>query len=168
MSRSSINDVLSLGDPALTWNFGFFFPSIPGSADTRDITYRCQTVDLPGQSLEAVEASLHGVTVQYAGRKIYTHTFNVVLMETVDWAAREKIVRWQDLARDWRTNSGSNLVEYSTTGLIIVTDNDNTPIRTTRINYVWPESIQEVTLDGTQSAIVTQQVTFRYTTWEDI
>lgn len=168
MSRSSIQNVLSLGDPALSYNFDLFFPTIPGSSETRHITYRCQSTDLPGTQLENVEAGLHGVVIQYAGRRMFTQTMNVTFLETSDWATRETFRRWIATARDWRSNSGSGINTYATRALIVKYDDIPNPVSTTQINLIWPENMQEVSLDGSQGSAVMLQVSFRYTDWETV
>ncbi len=166
--RSSLQDVLSLQDPAVSWNFDFFLPNIPGSSDTRDLTFKCMTTDLPGSGIEPVEVALHGVTLMYAGRKIYTHTMNVTFMETADWATREKFRRWQESMRSWIKNSGTLAAQYKTSGAIAVYNDIPELIRTTSITGMWPETINEVTLDGGASNLITLQIGFRYDYWDDI
>lgn len=165
MARSSLADVISLGDPALTWNFDLFIPTIPGSADSRHITFRCQSVDLPGVQLESVNAELHGTSVPYASRLQYTQTLNLTLMETSDFAARTAINRWIQTARSWRSNSGSPFSLYAVTALIVCYDNIPQPTATTQINYMWPENLQDVTLSGDSGDIIRPQITMRYTDW---
>jgi len=168
MARSSIQDTLSLGDPAQLWNFDLFLPIIPGASDTRHLTYRCQSMDLPGTALEPLEVSLHGHTIQYAGRRIFTHTMNVVFLETFNWATRQLFTNWIEIARSWRNNSGSYLSTYAVSGLTVVYDDIPQPMQTTQINYMWPESIAEVQLDGSQSGAVNQSISFRYTDWQHV
>ena len=167
MARSSIQDTLSLGDPAQLWNFDLFLPIIPGTSDTRHLTFRCQSTDLPGTALEPVEVALHGVTIQYAGRRIYTHTMNVVFLETFDWTTRQLFTNWIEIARSWRNNSGTYFSTYAVSGLIVMYDDLPAVSRTTQVNYMWPESISEVQLDGSQSGVVQQSISFRYTDWQE-
>lgn len=168
MARSSLDDVLSIGDPAQIWNFDFFLPNIPGSNDTRDLTFKCQTVDLPGSGLDVVEVPLHGVTLQRAGRKIFTHTINATFVEAVDWSTRDKFVKWQETARSWVNNSGVDSSIYAVPALIVVYDDTPSVVRTTNLVNLWPETINEVALDGSQSGLVSISVSFKYDLWQDL
>lgn len=169
MARTSITDVLSLGDVAQTWNFDIFFPYIPGSSSSRDLTFRCMTTDLPGTSLDVVEAPLHGIVIPYAGRRMFTQTMNVTFMETSDWATREKFRRWIAVARDWRTNSGSFFSSYTVGAVQLVTYDDiPTPVSVTQLNNVWPSKMNEVSLDGGQSAMVQITVEMKYVDWQTV
>ena len=165
--RSSLQDVLSLSDPATQWNFDLLLPAIPGSADTRDLTFKCMTTDLPGTAIEPVEVPLHGVTLQRAGRRIYTHTINATFMETVDYATREKFRRWMESMRSWITNTGTPSAAYRVSAQIVVYNDLPEVVRTCNITGLWPETMAEVPLDGASSALVTLQIGFRYDFWED-
>ena len=162
MARSSLYDALSVQDPAQTWNFDLFLPNIPGSSDTRDLTFKCMTADLPGMGLDPVEVPLHGVTLQYAGRAIYTHTMNVTFLETADWGTREKFRRWREVIRSWTNNSGSFASTYKVTGQMVLYNDLPQVVRTINLYGLWPETINEVQMDGGQSGIVQQTIQFRY------
>jgi hypothetical protein len=168
MARSSLQDTLSVGDPAHIWNFDLFLPVIPGSSDTRDLTFKCQSMDLPGTQLEPVDVALHGVQIPYAGRRMFTQTLNVTFLETHDWSTREKFRRWIESARSWRNNSGSFSTGYWVTAQAVTYDDIPTVVATTQINNMWPENMQEVQLDGSQNGAVHLQVSFRYTDWQTV
>lgn len=168
MARSSIFDVRSVGDPAQSWNFDFFLPTIPGSPDSRDLTYKCQTTDLPGMGLDVVDVALHGINIPYAGRAIYTHTINVTFLETRDWSTREKMRRWRETARSWINNSGAYYETYAVDAEIALYDDLPQVVRTVKLHGLWPETISEVSLDGSSSNLVLQTVTFRYAYPEDL
>lgn len=166
MARTSITNILSLGDPAQSWNFDMFFPTIPGSSDSRDLTYKCKSTQLPGTQLEPFDVELHGVVIPFAGRRMFTHDLDVTFIETADWLTREKFRRWIAMARDWRTNSGSNFVTYAVTSLITRYNDIPQEVGTDQINYIWPTNMQEITLDGGQSGPVELSVNFKYCDWQ--
>lgn len=169
MARTSIQDVLSIGDVAQTWNFDIFFPYLPGSSSSRDLTFRCMTTDLPGTQLEVVEAALHGVVVPYAGRRMFTQTMNITFLETFDWATREKFRRWMAIARDWRTNSGSFFSSYAVGAVQLITYNDvPEPVNVTQLNGVWPTEMADTPLDGGQSGLVQINMTLKYIDWQTV
>ena len=167
MARTSLQNVLSLGDPAQSWNFDFFLPIIPGSSDTRDLTYRCMTSDLPGSQLEALDVALHGVQVPYAGRRMFTQTMSVTFLETVDWETSRKFVRWHEIARSWRMNSGSGSAVYWATGQMVLYNDSAEVARTIQINNIFPENVQEAQLDGSSSQAIQLSLTLRYTDWQE-
>lgn len=168
MGRSSLQDVLSLQDPAVSWNFDLLLPSIPGSSDTRDLTFKCMTTDLPGSAIDPVEVALHGVTLQYAGRKTYTHDLNATFLESADYMTREKFRRWQESMRSWRNNSGSLAAAYKVQAQIVVYNDIPAVVKTCQVTGLWPATINEVPLDGSASNLVTLQIGFKFDLWDDI
>ncbi len=163
MARTGLSDINSLADPALSWNFDLFLPIIPGSSDTRDLTFRCMSTDLPGTQLEPVDVELHGVRVPFAGRRMYTQEMNVTFLETVDWATRQKFFNWCDIARSWVNNSGTQSTGYKVAGQITCYDDIPNIAANNNIVGLFPSTVGEIQLDGAQNSVVTLQVTFKYT-----
>jgi hypothetical protein len=166
--RTSLNDVLSLQDPALSYNFDLFLPNIPGSSDTRDLTFKCMTTDLPGVALDAVDVALHGVNIPFAGRKTFTHTLNATFLETADWMTREKFRRWNEFIRSWDNNSGALSSAYKVDSQIVLYNDVPEVVRTTNLIGLYPETVAEVQLDGGASNLISLQITFKYTLWRDV
>ena len=166
--RTSLQDVLSLQDPALSYNFDLFLPNIPGSSDTRDLTFKCMTTDLPGVALDAVDVALHGVNIPFAGRKVFTHTLNATFLETADWMTREKFRRWNEFIRSWDNNSGSLSSAYKVDSQIVLYNDVPEVVRTTNLIGLYPETVAEVQLDGGASNLISLQITFKYTLWRDV
>lgn len=167
MARSSFTDIQSLQDPAQSWNFSLFLPTIPGSSDTRDLTFKCMTTDMPGAGLDDVAVPLAGVELHFAGRATFTHDLNVTFLETSDWGTREKFRRWRETIRSWDQNTGSPAAAYKVNAMIEVYNDIPQVVRTCQIKGLWPMTIAEVQLDGGQSNLVTLQITFKYDQWQD-
>jgi hypothetical protein len=166
--RTSLNDVLSLQDPAMSYNFDLFLPNIPGSSDTRDLTIKCMTSDLPGVAVDPVDVALHGVQVPFAGRKIFTHTMNATFLESADWMTREKFRRWNEFMRSWKNNTGALAAAYKVDAQMVLYNDVPEVVRTTNLFGLYPETVAEVQLDGGASNLITLQITFKYTWWDDV
>lgn len=168
MARTSVQNLQSVGDPALAWNFSLALPYIPGSSDTRDLIYKCQSSSKPGMTLEVVDAALHGVNIPYASRKQYSHRMTVRFLEDNGWKTRTKIARWMDIARDWVTNTGSFATTYKVT-TDLITYNDLPEVTdVTRVFGLWPTEMADVQLDGSTGDIVFLEVTFVYDFWQTV
>jgi hypothetical protein len=168
MSRSSLANVLSLADPAESWNFDLLLPTIPGSSDTRDLTYKCMTQELPGVGIENIEVALHGVTLNYAGRKTYTHTLASTFLETADWSTRQKFIAWNESIRSWLNNTGTLAAAYKTNAQLAIYNSLPQVVRTINVFGLWPETVSEVTMDGGQSAAVTLNISWRFDYVQDV
>lgn len=162
MSRTSIQDVQSLPDPLFSMNWDLVLPRIPGTADTRPFTFKCQTSSIPGALLESVPVNLHGIELRFAGRKNYTHSFSVTVMETRDMSSRDIFVNWGNIARSWLDNSGSHKSVYAVPGELILYDDTPKEVRKITLFGLWPESISDAQLDGQTSAVVTYDVQFSF------
>jgi hypothetical protein len=168
MGRSSLYDAQAVADPAQTWNFDLFLPAIPGSSDTRALTWKCMTTALPGFGLDKVEVPLHGVKLQYAGQATYTHQFNSTFLEAADWSTRSQFYVWRESARSWINNSGSFKSSYGVNGQIVVYNDLPQVVRTINVFGMWPETIADVELDGGNSAAVTLAITWSFDYVQDV
>jgi hypothetical protein len=160
--RTSLQDVRSLPDPLQSFNWDVVIANMPGTPDSREFTFKAQSTSIPGFLLEQVPVTLHGVELRYAGRQNYSHSFNCVLIETRDVGTRDMLRRWQKMARDWQSNSGSYKEDYSTTIELILYDDVPNEVQTIRLIGCWPESVDDSQLDSSSSAAVTTSVTFSY------
>lgn len=162
MGRSSLNDVLSLTDPAQTWNWDIFFPTIPGASNTRELTFKAMTTSIPSAMLEEVPVELHGVSLRFAGRATFNHSFSVQFLETRNHDTREIFSNWREIARSWQNNSGSYASAYKVNIDLALYDDLPQIVRTIRMYGVWPQSIDDISLDGGSSGIVQVGVTFAF------
>ena len=162
MGRTSLQDLRSLGDPLQQWNFDVVFPRFPAAGNARDMTYKAMSTNIPGAGLDKVATDLHGVSLQYAGRAIYTHTWTCTFLETRDMGTRNKFLNWKELARSWTKNSGTYKDVYSTTIQLLLYDDIPQVVRTVLIYGAFPETVGDSPLDGATSAAVTTEVTFSF------
>lgn len=162
MSRSSLQNVLALPDAFQTWNFDLFFPSIPGATDTTPLTYKCQTSALPGFNLEPITIDLHGVTKKEAGRATYNHTFQSNFLEVADMSTRLAFRNWREACRSWKLNTGSVSSAYKVNGQIVTYDNTGAAKLTIVCYGMWPETVEDLSLEGNQSVAGMLGVTFSY------
>ena len=162
MGRSSLQNVLSLPDAFQTWNFDLFFPSIPGVSDTMGLTYKCQTSSLPGFNLEPVQIDLHGVTKKEAGRATYGHTFQATFLEVADMSTRTAFRNWRESCRSWKLNTGSVSAAYKVNGQIVTYDNTGAASLVIVCYGMWPETVDDLGLEGNSSTAGMMSVTFSY------
>jgi hypothetical protein len=162
MTRTSLADVSAVADPAQSWNFDLFLPAIPGSSDTRALTWKCMTTALPGFSLDRVNVPLHGIELVYAGRKTFTHTFNSTFMEASDWSTRSQFYTWSENTRSWINNTGSFASSYKVNGQIVVYNDLPAVSRTIDVYGMWPAEVADVELDGGASNLVTLSITWAF------
>lgn len=166
MGRTSISDIRGVGDPLQQWNWDLFIPNMPGTSNSRPFTFKCQTTSIPGFQIEPVLVGLHGVELSYAGRALYTKTFDCTLLESRDGNTRDMFTKWKELARSWKLNTGTSKDIYATNGELVLYDDTPSVIRTIKIYGMWPSNLADSQLDGQASQAVTHSVTFTYD-WVD-
>jgi hypothetical protein len=166
--RTSLQDVRSLSDPLQSYNWDLIIPVMPGTSNSRTFTYKAQSTSIPGFQLEQVPVALHGVELRYAGRANFSHSFQVTLIETRDIGTRDMLRRWSRLARDWTTNTGTYKEIYGTSVELVLYDDIPIEIKRIRLVGCWPETVDDSSLDGTSSAVVTTSVTFSYDYMEEV
>lgn len=148
MARTSLQDTQSIPDPALVWNFDLFLPAIPGSSDTRQLTFRCMSTSLPGSELGRVDVKLHGIHLVRRGARDWSHTLSTKFMEAVDWGTRDKFFNWMEIAQSWKNNTGASSSVYTVTGQIVTYTDAAAVAKTVNVYGLWPQQIQDVQLDG--------------------
>jgi hypothetical protein len=160
--RTSLQQVQSLLDPLQSYNWDIIIPNMPGTPDSRTFTYKAQSTSIPGFMMDSVPVALHGVELRFAGRANYSHSLQVTLLETRDVGTREMLKAWQRIARDWISNSGSYKSVYSVPVELVLYDDIPQEVRSIQLIGCWPETIDDVQVDNSQSSAVMTQVTFSY------
>ena len=169
MGRTSVQDIQSTQDPQMSYNFDIIFPSIPGSGSSaaRELTIKCTATTIPESQIEQVTQDNKTVRLHFAGRRVWSGTWNCTIMESRSNSTRDAIVTWQELARSLEANTGSYKSTYAVSAHLVLYD--DLPQVTKRIKMVglFPTSTGNPNL-GSDSAIVSYDVTFSfdYTTEE--
>lgn len=167
MARPTLQNVLSLPDPQLSYNWSISIPRIPGVADTRQISYRAISTSIPGTTIEAANWEAHGVRLQSAGRRRYDDTWEFTVVEMRDASTRDMIIAWLEYARSWTSNTGAFKSEYAVPAILTLYDDKSAPTREIKLTNAWPSGIGAVQLS--QSAEVVQyQITLAFDYFEDV
>lgn len=165
MPRPSFEDAEALIDPYMISNWNIIFPrGIPGapSADIRQVAVKAQTTSVPGMNIDQVTAAFRGVELNYAGRQVYNKTLEVTFIELRDISTRDTFRSWMEYARNNNTNQGSYKSMYSTSALWELYDDIPNLVRIIEIRGMFPISVGDMQIDGSQSQTGQLQVTFSY------
>lgn len=162
MARTSLSDLRSLPDPMQQYNWDLIIPNLPGTPNSKPFTFKAMTTSIPGSLLEKVDVNFHGIQLGFAGRENYAHTLPITLLETADIGTRDMIRRWQKIARNNRTNTGSFKDTYATTVEMVLYDDLPTERKRIRLIGCFPESLDDTGVDGGTSGIVQINCTLHY------
>lgn len=165
--RPGLLETSSVLDPLQQWNFNILFPNVPGSSDTRDLSYKITSSAIPGTQVEQVSVETHGIKLNFAGRRTWSGSWNCTMFETRINSTRTRLLNWMELARSWKNNSGSYKSQYAVTAELQLFDDIPTIARSIRVYGVFPQSIDDVSLDQS-SAVISYSCTFSFDWSEEI
>lgn len=161
MARTHLREVLSTLDPLQTWAWDVVLPYIPGVSDTRQVTYKCTSTQIPGSQTEQVPLEAHGVKLNFAGRRVWSGRWEATFFESRDSGTRDVFFRWMEFMRSWEQNSGSYKSEYAVTAALQLYDDRPTVVREIKLYGLFPMDLQDVQLEQT-SEVLKYNVSFSY------
>ena len=131
----------------------------------RQLTYRCETSQLPGRTFATTDRKTYGPIEKYP----YLTTYNDLdLTFIVSGDMREKYFfdDWFEYVNPKNTNNFGYKEDYSTDLLINQYDLSNNLTYSVRIIRAYPMSINQMDLDWSADGYHKLIVTFAYTRWE--
>jgi hypothetical protein len=162
MARIGLQEVSGLVDPVSQYQFELIVPNVPGGGDGRSLAITCQTNSLPGQSLDPVKTTLHGVDLNFKGRPMYTQTLTAQFLVVRDLKMNIALRKWMNYAQDLKKNTGTYKTQYSTQATLLVYDAAQVVIDTITLYGFFPQTIDDQAVDGSSSAPITLGATFSY------
>lgn len=171
MAKPSIGDVASsVMDPMLSDNFLLEIPSIPGTqGQTKTLTLQCRTVSKPGLTIENAEVAIFGHTLEYVGRKTFSHDMSVEYVENRDAVVQKMLEDWAEYCRRTQDQLGNYKLGtdgYARTAVLTIYDVKGLEKAKYKIVNVWPSSVPEIQFDGSQASVISLQVQFKYDYYE--
>lgn len=167
MPRPSLQNILSLPDPQLAYNWSISIPRIPGIADSRQLSYRATSTSIPGTSIEAAQWEGHGLRLQSAGRRRFDDTWEFTMVEMRDSSTRDLLLTWMEYCRSWVKNTGAYKSEYAVPAELTLYDDKPSPVRGIQLINAWPSNIGAVQLSQSNE-VVQYQITLSYDYYQDV
>lgn len=172
MSRT-LNDFKTSfsGDLARTNRFDVEIPIpltlIPYVKSARNLTYRCETANLPGRTLATMEQKTYGPVEKHP----YLSTYNDIdLTFIVDGDMQEKILfdAWLNYINPTYNYNMRYKENYATTLTINQYDVSNEKTYSVSLFDAYPISINQLDLDWNGEGYHKLTVTFAYTYWKNL
>lgn len=161
-NRVSLEDMLTVVDPQVTFDWAMWLPSIPGTQySTRDFTFRCTTTSIPGLSLEEFLVEAQGLQFQRPGRRIWDKKLDVTMFETRDGVGRALVEGWLDYIRDIKANTGSYFRDYAVVGELNLYDAPGKITQRIGVEAFYPLSLGAANLDNA-SGLLSYTVGFSF------
>lgn len=140
------------------------FPAYAANQETiRQTAFLCQSTQLPGSNIGAMEVGFRGRQLKLAGDRVFDD-IDLVFYNDTDFALRDAFEAWHNAINQYNSNMGvATPTEYLSTVSLYQLDNQDNRIKEYVLKLAWPSVIAPIELDQTSNdAIETFAVTFAY------
>lgn len=163
MSRISFSEVAAVSDALDQVNYELVFGAIPLVNNSQLLTLKCQSASIPGFSNEKFTVTVHGHSLNFRGRKVYTHTMSVQFYEDSNFQTLNALRAWHEyIAGTESNNSQAYRDDYSITAGLIVYDTTGRVAARHSMEHFFPNDIGDAALSGESSASVPISATFSF------
>ena len=162
MPKPTLSNVLDVHDPLLADNFEMTFASVPGGGDNRKLTVQCKTAIKPGTTLTEVEIELFGHKVMHAAKREYSHDMSIEFVEDSDGTITTALENWMEIARATATQHGAYKSDYAVDAVFLIFDQTGETTMEYKIKNCWPNSVEDLSFDGSGGAAIPASATFKF------
>lgn len=180
MAKVTLSDMQSLPDPLTSDLYELVIGNIPGSSGVSGssgtggsrsasdvLRIQCQTVSLPGKTIEPVQVDLSGNTLMFAGRMTYTHDLSITFVENRNMEIFKILNGWAEYTRFHRNQLGHYKADYATNSAqLFIMDQMGQTIETFNFYGLWLNTLPEYSFDGASSTVITAAASFQIDYWE--
>ena len=166
-------------DIAKVYNWEMVFPDInkvaPSFTDAEDFIIRTRNATIPSKGNEKIQTDFMGMKAFFAGKPVFSNTITLLAEEFEDLMISKGMYEWNEnvFSTDSRSvASGSSLKKkkvggYAINGFLKLYSQDGTELeKQWKLYNVFPESVDDVSLDYAGSDSIKYSMTFSFDTWE--
>ncbi len=155
MPKPTLDEFASTKDPLLDDNFEFLIPNPPvgGTDYARALRLMCKTGVKPGSTVEEVLKEAFGHQLNYAGRKIFSHSLSTEYNENAEMELYKPLEEWHNLIRATQTQLGAVKSEYAVKAIFRIFNMDGSVAAEYNVFGVWPKQIPDLSFAGAGQAI---------------
>lgn len=163
MTRVTYTEVASMPDAADQVAFELLFGAVPGVDNSQMLTIGCQQAQIPGSSNESFAVTLHGHTRNFRGRRMNSGTMSITFIEHGAHIIQKMLLRWKEFVAGYESqNSQGYLDEYSVLAQLISYDTTGRVAGRKNIEECFIQEIPDIQHDGSSSAAMPIQATFKF------
>lgn len=170
MGQLNLSQINSLPDMLKDskWNVKFSkMPSISGFS-SEDIDLRAVTLDVPKASTNIIDVTIRENTIRIPGKKSYSQTVTLTMVETVDARTMEFLRQWRELCNAYDTNKIADRQAREATILVFHADDTWTDRWQYKIERCWLNDFTPPQLgDGSSPNVVKIPMVLAYTSFVD-
>lgn len=170
MGQLNLSELNSLPDVLKNskWMVGFAkFPAVSGFT-SNDVNLRAVSTDVPKATTGIIDVTVRENTIRIPGRRTYTQTLTLTLLETVDARTMEFLRQWRELCSEYDTNKIAERASREATILLYHCDDRWRDVWKYKIERAWLSDFTPPQLaDGSSPAAVNIPLTLAYTSFVD-
>lgn len=155
------NFVANVNDAARQYLFYVKINNPKSTLGMDKTTYLVRSSSLPSDTIEAMETHWQGMPYNVGSN----HTFDdwtVTFIVDADAQVRKDFLDWQKMIHNPETNVHGEPSEYMRPQTAELLNSKGEPIMTYKLEYAWPTTVGEISLDYSSKDIATFDVTFKY------
>lgn len=155
MGKVTMEEFEGTLDPLLDDNFEFLIPNPPvgGTDGARVLRLFCKSGVKPGSTIDEVLKEAFGHQLNYAGRRIYSHSLSTEYNENREMVVYKLLEEWADKIRSIQTQLGGFKAEYAANAIFRIFSQDGTTVAEYTIKGVWPKQVPDLQFNGTAQAV---------------
>ena len=142
----------------------------PAAGDARKVSMRCESLDLPGRSLNtSTDSNMYGIAPEIVDGITFGGTLSMTFQSSSDLEERVFFESWQEMAWDKGTWNAKYYKDYIKEIEIYVLDVKNTRRYGIKLMECFPKEIGPSPFDaGPAGDIVKIPITMQYRYWETL
>ncbi len=163
MARIAYTEVAALPDAADQISFELLFGTVPGIANSRQLSVACLNAQIVGSSSESFAVTLHGHTRNFRGRRMNSGTLAVTFVEVSGHNIRKQLTSWLEFVAGYESgNSQDYIAGYSVLAQLISYDTTGAVASRMNIEECFIQDIADLQHDGATSAAFNLAATFKF------
>tara|TARA_Y100001951_G_C11246227_1_gene243542 strand:+ start:145 stop:888 length:744 start_codon:yes stop_codon:yes gene_type:complete len=142
----------------------------PAGGDARKVSLRCESIDLPGRSLNtATDSNMYGVAPEIVDSILFGGTITMTIQASGDLQERVFFEAWQERAWDRRTWNAMYYKDYIKDIEIYIYNQKNVRMYGIKLFECYPKDIAASPLSSDRAGdIIKIGVTMQYRYWETL
>tara|TARA_B100000214_G_scaffold357534_2_gene317267 strand:+ start:73442 stop:73954 length:513 start_codon:yes stop_codon:yes gene_type:complete len=169
MTKPTLDDAISIGDPLLSDNYELSFPQLPDGINAGEaLRIQCRTATKPGMTIEEVLIEVFGHTVRHAGKNTVTGSMSAEFAENSEMAIYKPLEQWVNYCRDHESQLGNFKADYAVTGTFRIFKQDGSEAAVYEIFGVWPKTVPDLSFDGSSSQALPVAVEFSFDYYKEV
>ena len=168
---SQLRTTLGVGAKSSKYQINMALPTaVSGAVGSEPINILCNATSFPGVTITPIELYKQGRVVVYPGETEYERTWTCTFYQTENHKLRKDFVAWAKVMDDFQNNKhAGNPQELMIEAVVSQLDHNGDVSASYKFKDLFVNNVGPVTVsDAEANTIQSFDVTFSFTSWEDM